>query len=517
MTPAPGRVYLIGAGPGDPGLLTVRGLRLLADADVVIYDQAAEAALRWARPDAERIAVGAPAERAVAQDAISMLIAENARDGHTVARLKWGDPFVFDSGAKEALFLHEQGIAFEVVPGVPSAIGAAAYAGIPLTHPDAGDAVVLIRGHEGEIDTIPSLDWRALASLEGTIVCHAGPRLVTGILRALVDEGRPADDAAALVYRGTLPSQHTITGTIGELLDLMAAGAPSDGAAGLLVVGDVTRLREHVRWFDTRPLFGRRIIITRSPDRARELADALENLGAETLVAPTFRLVPPDDPEAVERATASMDRFDWIVFESAVAAARFLGALARSPRDLRAFGRTSICAVGPSTADQLHAAGLKPDVVIPELGVDTVANAMAAHAQIDGRSILVVRPDDERNVVSDALAARGATVTDLLAYRTEADPPDSPAAQQIYRMLLDGQVDAVTFTSPTAVRRFASLIGDEQAADLLGTTVVAAIGPVTAAAAAELGIRATVIAETFTVDGLVQALVRHFGGNSETG
>ena len=290
----------------------------------------------------------------------------------------------------------------------------------------------------------------------------------------------------------------------------MAAGAPDDGAAGLLVVGDVTRLREHVRWFDTRPLFGRRIIITRSPDRARELADALENLGAEPLVAPTFRLVPPDDPEAVERATASIDRFDWIVFESAVAAARFLDALSRSPRDLRAFGRTSICAVGPSTADQLQAAGLKPDVVIPERGVDTVANAMAAHAQIDGRSALVVRPDDERNVVSGALAARGATVTDLLAYRTEADPPDSPAAQQIYRMLLDGQVDAVTFTSPTAVRRFASLIGDEQAADLLGTTVVAAIGPVTAAAAAELGIRAAVIAETYTVDGLVRALVEHF-------
>jgi uroporphyrinogen III methyltransferase/synthase len=464
------------------------------------------------RGRAERIAVGAPAEKAVAQDAISMLLAEKARDGHTVARLKWGDPFVFDSGAKEALFLHEQGLPFEIVPGVTSAVGAAAYAGSPITHPDAGDAVVLIRGHEDEADSIPSLDWRALAALDGSIVCWAGPRLVARILRALLDEGRPADDAAALIYRGTQPSQHTVTGTIGELLELVTTSAPENGSAALLVIGRVVRLREHVRWFDARPLFGRRIIITRSPDRARELADALENLGAEPLFAPTFRLVPPEDPEAVDRAAASIDRFDWVVFESGVAAARFLSALARGPRDVRAFGRAALCAVGPSTGDQLQANGLKPDVVIPELRVEHIADAMAAHAPIDGRSVLVVRPEHERNLISDALTVRGSTVTDVIAYRTEGDRPDSPAAQRIYRKLLDGQVDAVTFTSPTAVRRFAALVGEEQAADLLGTTVVATIGPVTAAAATELGIKTTVVSDTYTVAGLVEALVRHFNG-----
>jgi len=507
MTPA-GRVFLIGAGPGDPALLSARGCQVLADAQVVVYDRAAEPVLRWARPDAERIAVGAAAERAVAQDAISMLLAEKARDGHTVARLKWGDPFLFDSGAKEAMFLHEQGIPFEVVPGVPLAIGATAYAGIPLTHPDAGDAVVFIRGHEDEVDSIPNVDWRALAALDGALVCWAGPRLAARILRALVDMGRPTDDAAALIYGGTRPAQRTITGTIGELLDHFGASTP--GEPGLLVVGDVVRLREHVRWFDARPLFGRRIVITRSADRARELADALENLGAETLVAPTFRIGPPDDPEAVERAAASLDRFDWVVFESAVAAAHFVAAVTRGPQDLRAFGRTSICAIGPSTDDQLRASGLKPDVVLPELQVERVAAAMAAHAPVEDRSVLIVRPDHERNLVADALSARGATVTDLAAYRTDADPPDSPAAQRIYRMLLDGEVDAVTFTSPTAVRRFVGLVGDEQAADLLGTTVVATIGPVTAAAALELGIQPAVVADTYTVEGLVRALVRHF-------
>ena len=510
MTSGTGRVYIIGAGPGDPTLITVRGVRLLAEADVVIYDRAAEGALRWARPDAERIAVGAAAERAVAQDAISMLLAEQAKDGHIVARLKWGDPFMFDSGAKEALFLHEQGIPFEVVPGVTTAVGSTAYAGIPLTHPDAGDAVVLIRGHEDEADSIPHLDWRALAALDGTIVCWAGPRLVAGILRSLLDEGRPADDAAALIYRGTRPSQRTITGTIGELLDLVTTAPPEQDSAALLVVGPVVRLREHVRWFDARPLFGRRIVITRSPDRARELADALENLGAESILAPTFRLAPPDDPEALERAVASIDRFDWIVFESAVAAARFIGILTRGPRDLRAFGHASICTIGPSTSEQLQAAGLKPDVAITEQQLDHVAELMAGHAQIDGRSVLVVRPEHERTIVSDALTSRGATVSDVIAYRTEADKPDSPTAQRIYRMLLDGQVDAVTFTSPVAVHRFASVVGDEQVADLLSTTVVAAIGPVTAAAADELGIKTTVVANTYSVQGLVDALCRHF-------
>ena len=512
---APGPVFIIGAGPGDPGLVTVRGGRLLAQADGVVYDRAAEPALRWARADAERIAAGAPAERAMAQDALSMLIAEKARDGHTVARLKWGDPFVFDSGAKEAMFLHEQGIPFEVVPGVPVAIGAAAYAGIPLTHPESGDALIFVRGQEAGLDARPGLDWRAIGALEGTLVCFAASRLVVQVLESLLANGRGADEAAALVYAGTRPRQRTLAGTIGSLLE-QATGDDAGNEPALLVVGEVTALREHVRWFDARPLFGRRIIVTRSPERAQELGDALANLGAEPILAPTFRVGPPDDPEAIDRVAASVDRFDWVVFESALAATRFMTALTRGPRDLRALGRTSICAVGPSTEDELHARGIRPDAVLPELRVESLASALEAHAPIAGKSILVVRPDHERDLAASALTERGASVTDLIAYHTAADPPDSPAAQRIYRELLDGRIDAVTFASPSAVRRFASVIGEEQAADLLSTTVVAAIGPVTAAVAKELGIRTTVVAEEFTVDGLMRALVRHFARGEET-
>jgi uroporphyrinogen III methyltransferase/synthase len=502
-----GRVFLIGAGPGDPGLITARGVRLLAQADVIVYDRAVEPTLRWARHDAERIEAGAPAERETAQDAISMLLAEKAREGHTVARLKWGDPFVFDSGAKEALFLYEQGVPFEVVPGVPVAIGATAYAGVPVTYPGAGDAVVLLRGHESEGDALPDVDWKAIAGVEGTIVCYVGGRLAVRVLESLVEAGLDPEDSAALVFGGTQPGQRTLTGTVRDLLAQLTT-EPEAGAA-LLVVGEVAALRDHLRWFDDRPLFGRRIVVTRSPEQAGELIDELENLGAQAIVAPTFRIGPPEDPEALDRAAARLDKFRWVVFESATAVTRLLATLARGPRDLRAFAGTAVCAIGPSTADRLRAAGIKPDVVVAELRVESVADAIAAAGPIAGAAMLVVRPDHLRDTLARDLAGRGAEVTDLVAYRTAPEPPESSAVQEIYRQLLEGQIDAVTFTSATAVRRFAELFGDpDQAADLLNTTVVVAIGPVTAAAVRELGVRAPVVPDAYTVDGVVLALVQ---------
>lgn len=503
-----GRVYLIGAGPGDPGLITARGARLLASADVVVYDRAVEALLRWARPDAERLAVGAAAERDTAQDAISILLGEKAREGLVVARLKWGDPFVFASGAKEAIFLHEQGIPFEVVPGVPAAGGIAAYAGIPLTYPGAGDALVFLRGHESEVDSMPDVDWGALAKLEGTVACYAGGRLVSRVLAALIDAGAPADRAAALIANGTLPRQETRTGTIGHLLASTTDETP-DGPA-LLVIGDVVGLRAHLRWFDERPLFGKRIVVTRSPEQAGGLVEALENLGAQAVEAPTFRILPPEDPEALDRAAASIDTYQWVVFEGAGAVTRFLAALARGPRDLRALGRVMLAAIGPSTAEQLATSGLRADVVIPEFRSERVGDTMVGGNSMEGERVLIVRPDHQFDVVARDLTERGAIVTDLVAYRSTSAPPDAPASQALYRQLLDGTIDAVTFASPTAVSRFAELIGAEQAADLLNTTVVAAIGPVTAAAALELGIRPSVVAETYTIDGLVDGLVKHF-------
>jgi uroporphyrinogen III methyltransferase/synthase len=277
----------------------------------------------------------------------------------------------------------------------------------------------------------------------------------------------------------------------------------------LLVVGAVAGLRQHLRWFDERPLFGRRIVVTRSPEQAGELADLLEELGAQAIFAPTFRVAAADDPEALDRAAASVDDYQWVVFESASSVTRFLSALTRGPRDLRTLGRVQICAIGPSTADRLVSAGIKADVVALELGAESIVDAIEARGSIDGQRVLVVRPEHLRDAVGEDIGRRGGRVTDLVAYRTEPGDPDSPAAQDLYRRLLDNSIDAVTFTSPTALRRFATLIGQEQAADLLNTTLVVAIGPVTAAAAAELGIHA-LVPDRFTVEGLVELLADHF-------
>lgn len=512
-TPARGRVVLIGAGPGDPGLLTQRGHRVLADADVVVYDRDVARLLTLARADAERIEVGAPAEGATAQDAIAMLVAEKAREGQLVARLKWGDPFLFGSGAKEALFLHEQRVPFEVVPGVPLAMGAA-YAGIPITYPGGQDALVFLRGHESAGEAAPDVNWQALASLDGTIASYTNGRQAAAMLTLLLKHGRPATQAGALIYAGTLPQQETITGTLAELV---AAAEAREGAA-LLIVGDVAKLRDHLGWFDRRPLFGKRIVVTRSRDQARDLVEMLESLGAQTVEAPTFRLTPADDPETIDRAAASVGQYAWVVFESANAVSRFFKSLLNGTRDLRALGGVRVAAIGPSTADRLLGFGLHPDVVVPESGTEATVRALEAEGALAGTRILVVRPHHDRSdhgrsdAVRETLAAelgrRGADATDVIAYRTTAGAPESAAAQDLYRQLLEGQVHAVTFTTPTAVQRFVDLIGREQAADLLNQTVVVAIGPVTAAAAVALGIAAPLVADPFTVDGMIATLVK---------
>ena len=271
-------VYIIGAGPGDPGLITVRGLRCLETADVVLYDHLVHARLlRHARVDAEKIDVGGAAPQPLEQEAICYLLAEKAREGKTVARLKWGDPFVFDRGGAEALFLHEQGVQFEVVLGVPAGIAVPSYAGIPITYPGGGDTLTFVRGHEDEGKAKSSVDWASLSQLDGTIVCYAGPDQLPVILGSLLSHGRPADDAAAVIYDGTLPTQETHLGSIEGLLQRTRDA--NDRRPAILVVGRVVALREHLRWFDARPLFGRRILVTRPREQANDPSTGARSMG----------------------------------------------------------------------------------------------------------------------------------------------------------------------------------------------------------------------------------------------
>jgi uroporphyrinogen III methyltransferase/synthase len=498
-------VFIIGAGPGDPGLMTIRGQRQLEAADVVVYDHEVDPRLlRSARADAEKIDVGPAAPRPLDQDAISLLLVEKAREGKRVARLKWGDPFVFDSGGKEALFLHEQQVPFEVIPGVPATIAALSYAGIPITYPGAGDVITFIRGFEGGGDETPKVDWQRLAGVDGTVVCYAGAKQVGAIANALLSHGLPPEESAALIYAGTTPAQETI---VAPLADIASRARPGDAA--MFVVGRVAGLREHLRWFDDRPLFGRRIVVTRAREQAGELVDLLEERGAEAIQAPTIRIAPPEDTEPLDRACASAGRFDWIVFTSANGVDAFMGRLLGA-FDIRDLKGVRICAVGTSTAERIERYGVRVDLTPDESRAERIVDTLAAASAVAGATFLLPRADIAREVLPDQLRELGGEVTEVVAYRTLVAGGERDTDHDVYRMLLDRQVDAVTFTSASTVKNFAKIYGEEQAADLLNATVVASIGPVTAEAAQQLGIQTKVMPSKYTVKDLVDALVEHF-------
>ncbi|HEX7138966.1 MAG TPA: uroporphyrinogen-III C-methyltransferase [Vicinamibacterales bacterium] len=504
-------VYLIGAGPGDPGLITVRGRECLAAADVVLYDRLVDPRLlRYAKPRAERIDVGTAAPQPMEQEAICYLLVEKAREGKIVARLKWGDPFVFDHGGAEALFLHEQGVRFEVVPGVPAGVAVPSYAGVPVTYPGGGDTLTFVRGHEDGGKSRTSIDWTSLARLDGTIVCYAGPDQVAPFLGALMSHGRPPHDSAVVVYDGTLPTQRTVVGTLEEIAsDVQKAG---ERRPAILVVGRVANLREHLRWFDARPLFGKRVLVTRPREQASELVHRLESVGADAIEAPMIRIEPPDDYAPLDEACAHIGAFDWVVFASVNAVDAFIDRLLAGSQDLRALGRAKLCGVGPATAERLARHGLRADLTPTDFRAEAMVRAIVESVgdKVEGLRFLVPRADIGREVVAEELRRRGGDVTEVVAYRTVIVEPEREGEPDIYRMLLERRIDVVTFTSPSAVRNFVRVLGEEPAADLLRTTVVASIGPITAEAASQASIETTILPAVHTVAAMVDAIVAYF-------
>ena len=358
-------VYLIGAGPGAPDLITLRGYRCLQQADVVIFDHLVSPDLLSVAPKhAERIDVGSAAPEPRDQDAICYLLAEKAREGKTVARLKWGDPFLFDQGGEEALFLHEQGVRYEVVPGVPHAIGASAYAGVPITYPGAGDTVTFVRGHEDEGREKAKIDWTALAMLDGTIVSYAGPRQLPKMLGQLIEHGRSPDEPAAIILQGTQSSQRTITGTLSSLLEQIEE---QPVGAGLVIVGKVVNFREHLRWFDSRPLFGRRALVMHSKEQPDDLADLLRSQGAEVIV---------DGSTSEDLYRQLLDRkFDFVTFTSASAVLNFAANFgADQASDL--LGHTVVAVQGDAAADAASRANIAPAIQQPAGSLTAFAEAI---------------------------------------------------------------------------------------------------------------------------------------------
>lgn len=500
-------VHFVGAGPGDAGLITVRGARSLGRADVIIYDRLVHASLlRYARPDAERIDVGRAAPQRTDRDAIAYLLLEKVRDGKRVVRLKWGDPFVFDDGGEEALFLHEHGIPFEVVPGVPAAIGGPAYAGVAVTYHGGGDTLTLVRGHEDASDAPPRIHWDSLARLGGTIVCYAGPRQLPAILAALRSHGRPAEEPVALIYNGTLATQHTIVGTLASLADAPVQAEP---LPAILVVGRVAALREHLRWFDVRPLFGKRIVVTRPREQARDLVELFEDQGAIVIQAPTVRIAVASDEGPLDEACAAVASYDWVVLTSTASAEAFLRRLLGGASDVRSLKGVGICAIGQATADRFAAVGVKVDAVLAEYRPEGVIEALSGDRGLSGRRVLMPHVEGARDILAADLRKAGADVTEVAAFRTVPILPGDPGEPDVYKMLLEQRIEVVTFTSASTVRDYVTMFGAEALADLLRTTAVACIGPVTAQALQAHGVQVSVIPEEFTIPALVAAVVRH--------
>lgn len=509
-------VYLIGAGPGDPGLITVRGLECLSIADVVLYDKLVHPRLlRYAPQHAERIDVGTAAPKPLAQEAICYLLAEKAREGRIVARLKWGDPFVFDRGGEEALFLHEQGVPFEIVPGIPAAVGVPSYAGVPVTYPGAGDTLTLVRGHEDESQTAPQVDWTSLAKLKGTVVCYAGSRQLGAILDALLSHGRSRNEAGAVIFRGTHPAQQTWQGTLEELATRVRHSPPREPA--ILVAGRVAALRDHLRWFDERPLFGRRVVVTRPREDAPELVDRLAALGADAIEAPMIRMVAPEDYGPLDEALMSLDQYDWVVFTSVNAVDHFMSRLLAGPGDTRALKGVRLCTVGPATRDRLQRYALKVDLMPADGRPEALVRALCAASPSPGARVLLPRANVGREVLVEELRRSGAHVTEVTAYRVLLADAEREGEPDLYRLLLDRSIDVVTFTSASSVRNLVALLGTEQAPDLLRQTTVACIGPVTAEAAAQMGISTAIMPGEHTIPALVEAIVRHYAAAKEAG
>jgi uroporphyrinogen III methyltransferase / synthase len=501
-----GHVYLIGAGPGDPGLITVRGRECISLADVVVYDYLAnEQLLEFAPSHAELIYAGKiGGAHNHEQWQINDLLVEKALEGKTVARLKGGDPFIFGRGGEECEALVAAGIPYEIVPGVTAGIGAAAFAGIPLTHRHVTTSVAFVTGHEHQEKDDTEIDWERLSLGSGTIVFYMGIKNLPQITRSLMDHGRSPDTPVALVRWGTRPEQQVLEGTLSDITEKARKAAFK--APAITIVGEVVRLREKLRWFDTRPLFGKGILVTRAADQAGEFSKLLAEKGASVFECPTISLVPPESYAELDSAIERLSSFDWTIFTSANAVGFFFDRIAAKGLDSRAFGSCRVCAVGPKTAALLASRGIKPDLVPPDYKAEGVV-AEFGRMMMKGKKVLFPRADKAREVIPAALGEMGAVVTAPVAYRNII--PDS-IPEKALQALEEQRIHCVTFTSSSTAENLAAVLGENRMLRLLEGVKVAAIGPVTAKTCRELGLNVDIEPEKYTLENMTEAISDFF-------
>ena len=505
------KVYLVGAGPGDPGLITVKGKECIQTADVIIYDYlASPALLKYARKSAELIYVGKKGgDHTLSQDQINDLIVAKAKTGAIVTRLKGGDPFIFGRGGEEAEVLFQAGLSFEIVPGVTSAIAAPAYAGIPLTHRKLTSTVAFVTGHEDPKKEETRINWAALATGIGTLVFFMGVKNLPEITRQLMEHGKSPHTPAALVRWGTTPGQVTVSGTLDTIVTKVRAAGLK--APALIVVGDVVNLRPTLKWFEKRPLLGRRIVVTRARQQASDLVKLLSDLGAECLEFPTIEIMPPKDPERLHQAVENLNAYDWIVFTSVNGVIYFFEQLFAAGKDVRALSHMQTAAIGPATAEQLLAFGLTSDIVPETYRAESVVAAFK-ELNLKAKKILLPRAREARPILPVELTKMGAQVDEIPAYETLTVTEN---AGDLVQALEDQGVDLITFTSSSTVKNFKALLPSANFQKLMQGVLIASIGPITTDTAKNLGFDVHISADSFTIPGLVEAILQYYQKNKK--
>jgi uroporphyrinogen III methyltransferase/synthase len=513
------KVYLIGAGPGDPGLITVKGLEILRAAEVVIYDYlAGEKLLEYAKAGAELIYVGKRhTEHVLEQEEINRLMIDKARQGKIVARLKGGDPFIFGRGGEEAEALAAAGISFEVIPGVTSATAVPAYAGIPLTHRNYASSVAFITGHKGKGKEDEGINWQQVAAAADTLVFFMGVTNLPHIVNKLKEHGRSPQTPAALIRWGTYPTQETLVGTLEDIVEKAKKARFKPPA--IVVVGEVVKLRRQLNWFEQKPLFGKRVVVTRPQEQAGELSRALEHYGAEVIEIPAVKTVPPSSWETLDRALEKISDFQGIIFTSQNAVEYLVARLWALGRDLRDLKGLKIIAVGPATAGVLKDLGLRVDLVPKDFRAEGVIAALK-EKKVKGQKFLFPRAKKGREIIPQKLEKLGAKVEVVEAYQTL---PCKEKAKELKELLAAGKVDVITFASPSAVNSIMEMVGGvgadprvcpskkgEHMGSPLQKIVLASIGPVTSKAIKEWGLRVAVEAKESTAEALAAAAAGYF-------
>ena len=499
-----GIVYLIGAGPGDPGLFTIKGQEYLAKADVIVYDYLVNPEiLKYAKEEAEIIYAGKQTgAKEMPQEEINQLLVGGAKEGRIVARLKGGDPFIFGRGGEEAEVLYEHGIPFEVVPGVTSASAVPAYAGIPLTHRDFTSSFAVVTGHEDPSKEESNLPWEALAKI-GTVVFLMGVGKIKESMKKLIESGKSPKTPAAIISWGTFPNQRTAKGsieTIGEIAKQRGIKPPA-----IIVVGEVVNLREKLNWFESKPLFGKKIIVTRAKKQASYLVNLLEEQGAEVIEFPMIDIVPPQNWNDVDRAIEMLHIYNWIIFTSVNGVEFFFKRLRETKKDIRELKGINIATIGEKTAKAVENYGLTVNMLPDEYKAEGIIESFEK-SDIKGKKILIPRAKDAREILPHELQKKGAEIHVVTVYETKKPEPEK--VKEIKEMLNRGAIDVVTFASSGTVRNFLSIIPKYK--ELLLKSTIACIGPITAKPLRDIGIEPQIICNKYTIEELVREIVAYF-------